>query len=130
MRALRALEVSLSEVEENRCLVDGLEMLEPKLSAFGLPDVTLWWRRIEKIKLSATETTNDIISEVVKTRCGGGGGGASVCACGSFFFRSLCVCVSNPLTISSSHHVPLLTPSINPLSPSINPLCPPKLPPL
>ena len=68
LRALKDFAVSLSEVEENRNLLDGFELIEPNLSEFDLPEVSLWQRRIEKIKYNASETTNDVINEVIKTR--------------------------------------------------------------
>lgn len=68
LRALKEFEVSLSEIEENRNLVDGYELIEPNLSEFDLPDINLWLKRAEKIKYNASETTNDVINEVIKTR--------------------------------------------------------------
>lgn len=55
-----------------RHLVDGLEPLDPKLSEFGLPDVTLWWKRAEKLRSSASESTNDVINEVREGSAGTG----------------------------------------------------------
>lgn len=68
LRAIKEFQVSMSEIEENRNLVDNYELIEPNLSEFDLPDISLWWKRIEKIKYSSSETTNDIINEVIKTR--------------------------------------------------------------
>ncbi len=68
IRAFRNFEVSVSMAEENRNLVEGFEKFEQCLDAFGLPEMYLWFKKIDKIAHSMQMNVNELINEVEKTR--------------------------------------------------------------
>ncbi len=66
--AYKELELSLSEAEENRNMVEGYEKYDQCLDQFGLPDMYFWVKKIAKIAHSGAQNTDEVINEVVKVR--------------------------------------------------------------
>ena len=66
--AVKLLELSMSESDENRNLVEGYEKIDQCLDAFGLPDVFVWVKKVAKIAHSGSQNTDEVINEVIKVR--------------------------------------------------------------
>ena len=54
--------------EENRNLIDGYEKFEACLDQFGLPEMYVWFKKIDKIAVNTQLNSDEIITEVEKTR--------------------------------------------------------------
>lgn len=65
-KGIKAIALSLNELEENRLMIDGFEKLEPSLECFELPDTFLWIQKVEKVKKKAETNIDSLLSEVVK----------------------------------------------------------------
>jgi len=66
--AFKEFELSLSEVEENRNLIEGYEKYDQCLDQFGLPDMYFWIKKTAKIANLGTQNTDEVINEVVKVQ--------------------------------------------------------------
>jgi hypothetical protein len=49
--------------EENEFMLDNFEPLEPKLSAFDLPETVLWLKKVNKTQAVADVNVNKLIAE-------------------------------------------------------------------
>ena len=49
-------------------MVEGFEKFEQCLDAFGLPEMYLWFKKVDKIAHSMEMNVNELINEVEKTR--------------------------------------------------------------
>jgi Ca2+-binding EF-hand superfamily protein len=67
-QGIKKIEVSFTEDEETKFVVEGYMKLEPNLSQFGLPEVSIWLEFVSKKKKTATTNTDALIAEVKKVR--------------------------------------------------------------
>lgn len=49
-KGIKAIQISFTEQEEHRLLVDEFEMLDPSLGAFDLPEMRFWVLKVDKEK--------------------------------------------------------------------------------
>lgn len=69
-KAINALRVSYEESEESRFIVDHYQKVDDgvSLSEFGLPDVYLWFHKIDKGEKTESANTNALVSELKNAR--------------------------------------------------------------
>ena len=66
-KAIKSIDNSYTEEEENKLLVDEYEKLDPSLLAFDLPDVSLWTHKIPREDEDKhAVNTNALVAEVNK----------------------------------------------------------------
>jgi hypothetical protein len=68
---IKNIQLSFTEEEENRLIVDKYSKVDISLQCFGLPDTFLWVEKVDKVKTVEVDNTNKIIAELKKgsSRC-------------------------------------------------------------
>ena len=66
IRGLSGFEISYSEVDENRNMVEGFDKYEEPLMDYDLPDIYLWKKTVNKISHSDKVPVNKLVGEFQK----------------------------------------------------------------
>jgi hypothetical protein len=60
---LKSFQLSFTMEEENEFMLENFEPLEPKLSAFDLPETVLWLKKVNKTQAEADVNVNKLVAE-------------------------------------------------------------------
>ena len=58
---IKNIQLTFTEEEENRMIVDKYSKIDVSLENFGLPDTFLWIEKVDKVKTVAADNTNIFI---------------------------------------------------------------------
>jgi hypothetical protein len=67
-QGIKKIELSFTEEEESRLIVEGYTKIEPNLSVFGMPEVNLWLEMVSKKAKNEKTSTDALITEIRKVR--------------------------------------------------------------
>jgi hypothetical protein len=67
-QGIKKIELSFTEEEEARLIVEGYTKIEPNLSVFGMPEVNLWLEMVSKKAKNEKTFTDALITEIRKVR--------------------------------------------------------------
>jgi hypothetical protein len=66
IKGISGIDFALTSVEENRLMDYSFTKLDDSLAEYDMPDMTMWIKKTDKLQAAAAQSTNAVISEVVK----------------------------------------------------------------
>ena len=67
---LKSFQLSFTMEEENEFMLENFEPLEPKLSAFDLPETVLWLKKVNKTQAEVDVNVNKLVAEFTQGMIG------------------------------------------------------------